>query len=85
MVEARRYERERRAVHDPNLDAEDVAVTTEAQKRLRRKKRTQLRAFRKLRQEMSANPAIWSHEMHGDDDDSGWRTDDLSSDGPNED
>jgi serine/threonine protein kinase len=66
IVEARRYERGRREKVDPKWDAEDDAVTLEAQRRLRRQKRLLIRTARKMRQEALDNPHTWSHEM-GDD------------------
>lgn len=66
IVEARRYEREKRGKSDLRWDAEDEAVTAEAQRRLRRQKRVLIRAARRIRQETLDNPHTWSHEM-GDD------------------
>lgn len=66
IVEARRYEREKREKSDSKWDAEDDAVLLEAQRRLRRHKRVLIRTARKMRQEASDNPHTWSHEM-GDD------------------
>jgi serine/threonine protein kinase len=66
IVEARRYEREKREKSDSKWDAEDNAVLTEAQRRLRRQKRLLIRTARRMRQEALSNPHTWSHEM-GDD------------------
>lgn len=66
IVEARRYEREKREIPNPQFDAEDDAVLAEAQKRLRRQKRALIRTARRMRQEASQNVHAWSHEM-GDD------------------
>jgi serine/threonine protein kinase len=66
IVEARRYEREKREYSDSKWDAEDDAVLSEAQRRLRRQKRLLIRTARKMRQEALDNPHTWSHEM-GDD------------------
>jgi serine/threonine protein kinase len=66
IVEARRYESGKREKVDPEWDAEDDAVTLEAQRRLRRQKRVLIRTARKMRQEALDNPHTWSHEM-GDD------------------
>lgn len=69
VVEARRYEREKREIPDPQWDAEDDAVQVEAQRRLRRQKRALIRAARRVRQEASMNPNTWSHEMGDDESD----------------
>ncbi|KAM0715545.1 hypothetical protein Q7P37_009043 [Cladosporium fusiforme] len=69
VVEARRYEREKREKPDPQWDAEDDAVQVEAQRRLRRQKRALIRAARRVRQEASMNPNTWSHEMGDDESD----------------
>jgi serine/threonine protein kinase len=66
IVEARRYEREKRENSDSKWDAEDDAVLSEAQRRLRRHKRLLIRTARRMRQEALDNPHTWSHEM-GDD------------------
>lgn len=66
IVEARRYEREKRLQTDSKWDAEDDAVLSEAQRRLRRQKRLLIRTARRMRQEALDNPHTWSHEM-GDD------------------
>nr|OQO28679.1 hypothetical protein B0A51_05719 [Rachicladosporium sp. CCFEE 5018]OQO31927.1 hypothetical protein B0A51_01122 [Rachicladosporium sp. CCFEE 5018] len=66
VVEARRYERERREGYDAPYSAEDEAVLSEAQRRLRRQKRAQIKLHRKIRQEASDNPAVWSNEMQGE-------------------
>jgi serine/threonine protein kinase len=66
IVEARRYEREKRANSDSAWDAEDDAVLAEAQRRLRRQKRLLIRAARNMKQKTLDNPHTWSHEM-GDD------------------
>ena len=66
IVEARRYEREKRENSDSKWDAEDDAVLSEAQRRLRRQKRLLIRTARRMRQEALDNPNTWSHEM-GDD------------------
>lgn len=66
MVEARRYEREKRLNCDNNCDPEDLAVVAEAQSRLRRRKRAILQNHLRTEEQASANPYIWSHETHGD-------------------
>ena len=66
IVEARRYEREKRSNSDSTWDAEDDAVLAEAQRRLRRQKRVLIRAARSMKQKTLDNPHTWSHEM-GDD------------------
>ena len=68
MVEARRYEREKSGQTDAYLVAEDQAVFNEAQKRLARQKRRQLRAARLLRRGAADADQVWSIEMAGDHD-----------------
>jgi serine/threonine protein kinase len=63
IVEARRYEREKRAKSDSAWDAEDDAVLAEAQRRLRRQKRLLIRATRTLKRDTLDNTHTWSHEM----------------------
>lgn len=78
MVEARRYEREKREIRDGKRDAEDEAVVAEAQKRMRRRKRAILRAYRKMREKTSDDPRAFSLEMQGDEE-SGDEEDDRLS------
>ncbi|KAH9808850.1 Protein tyrosine kinase [Teratosphaeria destructans] len=71
LVEARRYERERSGKQDVDSLLEDEALMREAQRRLDREKRSQMRHHRRsihrMIREDSDDPRTWSHELGGDD------------------
>lgn len=66
MIEARRFEREKSGNHSERALAEDSAVLTEAQRRLQREKRNQLKVYRQMKRGLQDAPEFWSVEMMGD-------------------
>ncbi|EME38527.1 hypothetical protein DOTSEDRAFT_75897 [Dothistroma septosporum NZE10] len=78
MIEARRYEREKSGQTSEAKSAEDGAVLIEAQRRLARQKRRQIKQYRQMRRGAAEDPQSWSIEMAGDDESEDSQEDRLS-------